>query len=174
MYKSVFLWSEDVVEEVLEEDCDHGMWSDSHIIGWKTCPKSEHSLVFYWLCEAVKKAWIWQDAIFVLFHSHELCLNIVERKGNQWDWNTWNGWSSESNGHSFLFFAWEFEKLLFGLIIRDKLRAVDSHGSANSWYSTSPQSSDTLFFSDSGQGIQDILIVSSFGRWQAIIRLETD
>lgn len=170
----MFLGWENVVEEVLQEDGNHGMWGDSHVISSQASPQSSDSLVLDWFGETIEKSWVWQNSVFVLSHSHKLGLNVVKWKRNKGNTDTRNSWCCQTDCHGLLLLACILKELFFSFVVRNQLWWVDGHGSGDCGYSACPEAFDSFFLSDSDESINNVLVVSSFGLWQAVIWLESD
>lgn len=55
----MFFGSEDVVEEVLEKNGNHGVWSNSHVVSAQARPETSDAFVLNGLSKAVQKSRIW-------------------------------------------------------------------------------------------------------------------
>jgi hypothetical protein len=62
---SVFFAGEEVMEEVLQKNSDHGMRSDSGIIGRKAHPQTKYSLVFDAFGETIDESLVRQHSLRV-------------------------------------------------------------------------------------------------------------
>lgn len=63
---SVLFAGEEVVEEVLQEDGDHGVGSNPGVVGGEADPQAQNSFVFDALAEAVDEALVGQHSLGVL------------------------------------------------------------------------------------------------------------
>lgn len=170
----MFLWCENIVEEVLQQHCDHRMRRYSHIICSQTRPKTTHAFVLNRFRKTVQKTWVRKHSILVLTHSHKLCLHVVE-----WQWyqryaHSWNCRCCQPDCHCLLLFPCVLQKVLLCFVVWHQLRRVYWHCSDHCWNCPCPQSSDSFFFTDSRQSIDYILVVSSFSCRQAVVWLKSD
>ena len=74
----MLLWRQNIMEQVLQQHRDHRMWRNPHIVSRQARPQSYQPFVPDRLRETVQKSRVGEGSVLVLFHPHELCLDVVK------------------------------------------------------------------------------------------------